>query len=502
MEKLLQRLWPHPRTVKVTGKFGTPKTIALQGKTTQAREEDIRQIWKSENCPRLPEKGGSSTGKVYSVSLATGAPNVEPEGYRISMNGSGAKILAATEAGLAYGFETLLQIGMLCAGGEWPEAEISDAPAYRTRAFMVDMGRSVYPPALLKRVVRILARLKMNQLHLHLFDDELCGIRFRGVPYGSENPFAITLDDFADLVRYAKGYNVEIMPELEAWGHVSCLAWHRRELAGGPGKYSGCSFKVGEPAFAVIKELVSQVAEVMPERGTIHFGLDEALWYTDSSLPAGFTPSDLVQRYYDILKEIGREQRKQFTMQLWADQSGRPVPEKIQKEVIIEPWEYFGAYGRIMIDIAVGQYGRGKMRWMAGAGNCTGRGGFRASRYWAKRSQHTPNCDGIDVCYWGTNDIERRFLSLFSGAYYAWNPASPTEFADEEDGELYDKAVFPIMGRWMTAFRDAYPTEIEKDRGPVISGGRHGWGPRQGEAIAPTVEYSEGWDRMVGRALA
>jgi hypothetical protein len=128
-----------------------------------------------------------------------------------------------------------------------------------------------------------------------------------------------------------------------------------------------------------------------------------------------------------------------------------------------------------------------KMRWMAGAGGYHGRGAFHASRYWARQAQKSPNIEGIDVCFWEANDLECRFLTLFAGAYYAWNPASPASFADLDDYELYDRAVFPIMTRWQSTFRDAFPDEIQKDRGPVVYLGRHRWGPHHGEPIAPTA---------------
>ena len=81
---------------------------------------------------------------------------------------------------------------------------------------MVDMGRSAFSLSMLKRIVRILMRLKMNQLHLHLYDDELCGLKFDNLPFGEENPFAITINELAELVEYASQYHIEIVPELKA----------------------------------------------------------------------------------------------------------------------------------------------------------------------------------------------------------------------------------------------------------------------------------------------
>jgi hypothetical protein len=133
------------------------------------------------------------------------------------------------------------------------------------------------------------------------------------------------------------------------------------------------------------------------------------------------------------------------------------------------------------------------MRWVAGAGGVSGRGGYHASRYWAKQALEMSNCEGIDICYWTGNDFEDRFLSLFAGAYYAWNPSSPAYFANLDDYEEYDKAVIPIMHQWQATFRDAFPDEIRKDRGPQVFNGFYRWGPRHGEPIAPTAACAQSW---------
>jgi hypothetical protein len=136
-----------------------------------------------------------------------------------------------------------------------------------------------------------------------------------------------------------------------------------------------------------------------------------------------------------------------------------------------------------------------KMRWVAGAGGPGARGGYQATRYWAKQAQKSPNCEGIDVCFWEANDFERRFLSIFAGAYYAWNPASPAPFAYDDNYEEYDKAVFSIMGRWQNTFRDAFCDELEKDRGPLVFSGFYHGGPHHGEPAAITAGDASPWGR-------
>ncbi|MEZ5277258.1 MAG: family 20 glycosylhydrolase [Opitutaceae bacterium] len=477
--KSLERLWPYPHKLELKGVFPKPSRIAFSGcPLPDYLAEDFRDL-------RVVGFAGGSD--AYGVHLAIDDPALDPEACRLVLEPSGGSVVAGGAAGLAHGLQTFLQILALSRGGIWPEVLIEDGPAYRKRCFMVDMGRSVFPLQMLKRIVRILHRLKMNQLHLHLYDDEICGLRFEGLPFGRDNPHALTIEGLAELVAYAGRYHVEIVPELEAWGHVGSLVHHRPELRGGEGMYSGSSFLICEETFALMRELITQVARVMPAKATIHLGLDEAKWFPGPELPVDFTPTRMVERYHTIVREVAREQGKELTLRVWADHAGRPIPESIRKDFIIEPWQYWQAKYE-NIDAAVEKYsGEGKMRWMAGAGASVGqpRGAFHATRYWCKQARSSPNCDGINITFWGTNELERKFISLFAGAYYAWNPEPPTDFAAIDEYEDYDRRVFPIMRWWQGRFRDAFPDELLKEQGPVVHMGYYLWGVNHGRPVSP-----------------
>ncbi|MBT3276035.1 MAG: family 20 glycosylhydrolase [Spirochaetales bacterium] len=478
-------LWPSPRQIAIGKAFDSSGAATLAGESCPDHlKKDLQVI-----CGiRVREAGG------FPIDLRIDKTITPPEGYSLSLAPTGCSIIGADLRGIMYAMQTLLQIFASCGpGGKWPEVTITDWPAYRARSFMVDMGRSVYSLPLLKRVVRILARLKMNQLHLHLYDDELCGLRFRGLPFGGENPGAITIPELAELVRYAAVYCVEIVPELEGWGHVGSLVYHNKELRGGPGMYSGSSFIICDEMFDLMEELVSQVVGVMPEKSTIHLGLDEANWFPGSSLPEGFNAEDMVTRYYRVLKRIGRKQSKELNLRLWADHGGRPVAEDIQKDVIIEPWNYWITNAEA-IEGSIGRYsGEGKMRWMMGAGQSGGqfRGAYHATRYWCRKAIDSPNVEGVNITFWIANDLDRKMISLFAGALYAWNPVPDPP--QSEDYEMFDRQVFPIMHWWQGAFRDAFPDDIEQDRGPIVYSGYYLWGDKHHQPVAPTVPIADTW---------
>ncbi|OGS26050.1 MAG: hypothetical protein A2297_04435 [Elusimicrobia bacterium RIFOXYB2_FULL_48_7] len=480
--KIYEYLWPYPQELKTgRGSFPFPREIRLTGQLPANLKEDLKKIGK------FRITGGRN---AYPLKLKIDRKSARPEGYVLKLSASGASLAGADKHGLSYGIQTLLQLSNLfIKEGVLPELTIRDWPAFKKRCFMVDMGRTVFPMPLLKRIVRILSRLKMNQLHLHLYDDELCGIRFKGLPFGKENPHAITIAGLKELIEYAGGYNIEVIPELEAWGHANSITYHRTDLIGGTGKFGGSSFLICEKTFELMKELMEQVIRVMPPEGHIHLGLDEAKWYPGPDLPEGYKPEDMIRRYHDILHGLNRKYNKKIKMIVWADSGGRPIPKDIQHNIIIQPWGYWNVRADD-ISAKVARYsGKNKMKWIAGGGQSMGipRGSFHATRQWCKKAMRSPNIEGVNITFWGWNDLENKFISLFGGAYYLWNPSAKTEFADLEDYEDFDSRVFRILFRWQGNFRDAFPSDIARERGPLVCGGYYYWGNRHLKPYAPTA---------------
>ena len=486
MTAILEHLWPYPQELSARGDFLGPPAVCLPTISLAPRlAQDLSDIAGLEVV---------TDPTAYSINLELDASLTRPNSYRLTMNREGASIVGADEPGLAYGGQTLLQVLALSRKeGRWPELRIHDWPAYKKRSFMVDMGRSVFTVPLLKRIIRILARLKLNQLHLHLYDDELCGLRFEGFPFGKDNPCALSLNDLAEVVRYASQYHIEIVPELEGWGHVGSLVYHRPELRGGAGECDGSSFLIGEETFTMMKSLLRQVAEIMPPQATIHLGLDEALLFLAPDMPPDFSPVQLVQRYHQILQEIGDELGKDLTMCVWGDLVGERIPPEIRHQVIVQPWRYWHSASD-WIDQTVETYAAmDDTRWMMGGGQSVNqyRGAYHATRHWCKRALAAPNVEGINITLWGSNDLEHKLLSLFAGAYYAWNPVAETSFASIEDYELFDRQVYPIMMGWQSAFRDAFPDEIRRDRGEQVFWGFYLWGQKHGQPVAPTAAAAD-----------
>jgi len=165
--------------------------------------------------------GDVEAGRAYlGESLAgEGLAAHGPEAYAISI--SPERVIAAGEGAVAlrHAIQTLRQIARL-EGSYWPACEILDWPALAYRGVMLDVSRGKVPTLqTLKEVVDCLAFFKMNVLQLyteHTFD-------FVSHPAIGRGTDPLTSEDMLVLDRYAREQGVQLMPNLNCFGHCSHL---------------------------------------------------------------------------------------------------------------------------------------------------------------------------------------------------------------------------------------------------------------------------------------
>ncbi|MER8044224.1 beta-N-acetylhexosaminidase [Streptomyces sp. NPDC094032] len=179
-----------------------------------------------------------------------------PEGYRLSIGGSGAASAVVIEgggpAGLFWGAQTLRQLlgpeahrraRVAPAGHEWalPVVTVADAPRFRWRGLMLDVARHFMPKDDVLRQLDLMAAHKLNVLHLHLTDDQGWRIEIkrhprltetgswrarskwghRASPLWNETPHGgfYTQDDIREIVAYAAARHISVVPEIDVPGH-------------------------------------------------------------------------------------------------------------------------------------------------------------------------------------------------------------------------------------------------------------------------------------------
>ena len=242
--------------------------------------------------------------KTY-LNLAVDASAVkEAEGYHIATTPEGINIKAHSGAGLFYAIQSIRQMMEGELEGKWLEGEIYDYPRFEYRGILIDISRHFRSVEFLKRQIDMMARLKMNRLHLHLTDTAGWRIEIESYPrlteyaawrkqatwkewgygerghveMGTEGAYGgyLTKEDAKELVRYAAERYITIIPEIEMPGHSEEVIAAYPELACTPRPERQEDLCIGKEAtFEMMQAILDEIIEIFPSE-YIHIGGDEA----------------------------------------------------------------------------------------------------------------------------------------------------------------------------------------------------------------------------------
>lgn len=236
------------------------------------------------------------------------------EAYRLTITPRGVTITASTKKGFFYGEQTLRQLLQQSDGQRLRCLTIDDAPRFAYRGLMLDVVRYFIPKEHILKIIDIAASLKMNNLHLHLTDDNGWRIEIKKYPrltsvgawrvarntyfQNRENPREgeptpvggfYTQRDLRDIVAYAKQRHVNIVPEIEmpahsvaaiaAYPEMTCPVMGDRfigVLPGIGGKDASIIYCAGnERVYSFLQDILDEVMDIFPSE-YIHLGGDEA----------------------------------------------------------------------------------------------------------------------------------------------------------------------------------------------------------------------------------
>ena len=259
------------------------------------------------------------------------AATLGAEGYELSVTTNGIVIRAVTPAGIFYGEQSLLQLlppeifsSKPAAGIAWtiPGVEISDAPRFAWRGFMLDVSRHFFTKPEVEQVLDLLALYKLNTFHWHLVDDQGWRIQIKKYPrltsvgawrkavgFGLASNSATAYDargryggfytqrDIREVIAYAAARHITIVPEIEMPGHslAALSAYPQFGCTGGPysadqdgGVYQGIYNVSDEATYVFLGNILHEVAALFPGK-FIHIGGDEvpkATWHNSPACQA------------------------------------------------------------------------------------------------------------------------------------------------------------------------------------------------------------------------
>jgi len=194
----------------------------------------------------VPDEGSGESALTLALDDAGGPDGAtSPERYTLEVGPTGVTVAAPTTEGLFRGLTTLAQLATVDDEGRavLPAVVVQDAPRYAWRGLSLDVARHFFEPAVVERVIDVMARYKMSVLHLHLTDDQgwrlelpsrplLTEISGKGEIGDGVGGF-YTLDEFRRLQEYAAERYVQVVPEFDMPGHTNAATHAYGELVPG-----------------------------------------------------------------------------------------------------------------------------------------------------------------------------------------------------------------------------------------------------------------------------
>jgi hexosaminidase len=181
-------------------------------------------------------------------------------------------------------------------------------PAYAYRGVMLDVARHFFPIAEVKHLLDIMSRMGLNVFHWHLSDDQGFRVALRDYPElesvssrreysqqggynkstgNDKTPYSgcYSEDEIREVVAYAAGLDIEIIPELDMPGHLSAViaAYPWLSCSGRkikvPGKFGILKNVLcmgNDDALAFMEGIVHALVDLFGAR-RFHIGFDEVV---------------------------------------------------------------------------------------------------------------------------------------------------------------------------------------------------------------------------------
>jgi hexosaminidase len=259
------------------------------------------------------------------------------ESYKIKVTAKTITVTAVSSAGLYYAVQTLSQmIEDSGVAAKIPEADIEDWPSLAYRGFMMDMSHMQFPKIEeIKKQIDFLARWKTNQYYFY----SEASIEFDGYPLLMANA-RFSKEQVKEIIEYAKLRHIDVVPNMELYGHLHDLfkLEHYSDLS--VTKYGG-EFKPKDPRVKeILQDWIKQIAELFPSP-FFHIGFDET-WVIE--LEAKKLNQTADQLYLDMLNQTTDMVEKQGKQAMvWADmlQKYHQIIPKVSTKVTAVPWHYF-----------------------------------------------------------------------------------------------------------------------------------------------------------------
>lgn len=222
-----------------------------------------------------------------------------PDGYEIHIKQDKISCFATNALGFHHALSSLEQLFYLALkhnGAKLQVQSIRDWPSYPWRGMHLDVSRHIFDPHEIIAYSGWMKKLKMNQLHLHLSDDQGWRLKLERHPklvekgawrkHGKHTLYGGYYEeaDIKEILLSLEHFRINVTPEIDLPGHAMAILSAYPQYACFPREFEplnvwGISDDIicagNDEAVSFLKDLVLEVAKLFPGP-YFHIGGDEA----------------------------------------------------------------------------------------------------------------------------------------------------------------------------------------------------------------------------------
>src|SRR5512138_2145289 len=143
-------------------------------------------------------------------------------------------------------------------------------PELQIKGWMIDAARLPEPLPYYRRVIDFCAAWGLNTVLFRLADDQGSACHFTSHPELITHPNAYTAAELAELAAYAASRGVDLIPEVESFGHTGFITRspahaHLLDAQPGEGTFTGI-IPTHPQTLAILADLYREVTGIFPSR--------------------------------------------------------------------------------------------------------------------------------------------------------------------------------------------------------------------------------------------
>jgi len=224
-------------------------------------------------------------------------------------------------------------------------------PLYHTNkkpvnGIMIDCARLLEKHEYYYRLIDFMTDWDMNTLLLHFSDDHGIAIELPGFEKLAM-PHAFSRNEIKDFIEYANKHHIDVIPELEVFGHTRYITDHPdyEHLYFG-NKPNNISFNALDPlnpeTISLMKVMIKEVADIFPST-YLHLGCDEVN-LKGLNAATGLNEAEVWTDYVNTMIAIVKDHGK--TPMIWSDhiQKSEQIAALLDKDIVLMEWNYDPEY--------------------------------------------------------------------------------------------------------------------------------------------------------------